>query len=127
MDKLYELYLADQITKEGFGEKYHPLAERQKQIDDQLPRLQAELDYQRIQLLSSDQVVGDARDLYSRWGELGGEEKRDIVEAITESIVIGEDEVAINLSYLPNPQIITGNKATPHQGFMAATSWKRAG
>ncbi len=112
-DKLYELYLGDRITAEGFGERYHPLAERLKQIEDQLPRLQAELDYQQIQLLSSDQVVADARDLYSRWPQLEQGEKRSIIEAITERIVIGKEEVAIDLSYLPFHSRDDGKKG-PH-------------
>lgn len=40
MDKLYNLYLADEISREGFGARYHPLEERQKQITDQMPHLQ---------------------------------------------------------------------------------------
>ncbi|HEV2173671.1 MAG TPA: recombinase family protein, partial [Nitrospira sp.] len=40
-DKLYELYLADQITKEGFGERYRPLSERLKQVENEQPKVQA--------------------------------------------------------------------------------------
>src|SRR3546814_1692571 len=35
MDKLYELYLSEQISKEGFGARNGPLEERLRQIDDQ--------------------------------------------------------------------------------------------
>jgi len=101
MDKLYDLYMAEQITKEGFGERYHPLDQRLKQIEDQLPELQAQLDVMKIHYLSSDQIIAEARDLYTRWPLLPMGDKRSIVEAITESIVIGKDEVNINLCYLP--------------------------
>jgi len=102
MDKLYDLYMSEEITKQGFGEKYHPLAERLEQVEDQLPTLQAELDVLKIHYLSSDEIVTEARDLYGRWSTLSAEDKRTIVEAITESIVVGEDEISINLCYLPS-------------------------
>ena len=101
MDKLYQLYLDDGITKGGFGERYHPLEERLRQIEEELPRTQAEHDLMKITYLSSDQVIADARDLYGRWPELPTEEKRQIIEAITENVIVGKEEVAINLLYVP--------------------------
>lgn len=126
MDKLYNLYQADGITKEGFGVRYHPLADREKQIENELPRLQAELDLMKISHLSREEIVTEARDLYSRWEDLSPEDKRHIVETITERIVVGKDEVSINLLYLP-PFLDADKRATRHQGFMAAISCTRAG
>jgi site-specific DNA recombinase len=102
MDKLYDLYMSDEITKTGFGEKYHPLSERLEQVENQQPELQAELDVLKIHYLSSDEILSEARNLYGRWGNLAPEEKRTIVEAITESIVVGDDEISIHLHYLPS-------------------------
>ncbi|MBT4512856.1 MAG: recombinase family protein [Chloroflexi bacterium] len=101
MDKTYKLYLDDQITPEGFGNRYKPLEARLKQIQDQVPEIQGEIDFLKIQYLSSDQILNEAKDLYSRWPELNDEEKRRIVESITEKIVVGTDDVTINLCYLP--------------------------
>ena len=102
MEKVYRLYLDDQITPQGFGTRYKPLEERVGQIEDQLPQLQAEIDFLRIQYLSSDQILTEAQDLYSRWEDLSPEEKRRIVESITEKIIVGEGEVTIHLAYLPS-------------------------
>lgn len=102
MDKVYQLYLADKITPDGFAERYGPLEVRAKSIADQLPELQAEIDYQKTQLLSSAEIVSEARDLYSRWSELDESEKRGIIEAITERVVVGQTEVSIELAYLPS-------------------------
>lgn len=102
IDKLYDLYLAGEIPKEGFGKKYRPLEERFKQLDDQIPALQGEVDFLKIQYLSSDEIVSEAQDLYTRWPELTNEEKRRIVETITDSIIVAADgEITINLCYLP--------------------------
>ena len=42
--KEYRLYSDGGLTAEESGKFYRPLEERQKQLDDELPRLQAEVD-----------------------------------------------------------------------------------
>lgn len=143
IDKLYDLYQSNMIDKEGFGAKYQPLAERKRQLADELPALQAELDVLKISHLSQEEIVAEARDLYSRWPTLPYEERRRIVETITERIVIGKGEVEISLFYAPpassgggggpraggnggstppSTPLDHGNSATKPQGFIAATS-----
>ncbi|MDP2652210.1 MAG: recombinase family protein [bacterium] len=102
MDRVYRLYIDEAITPKGFGSRYKPLEERLEQIGRQIPEVQAEIDFFRIQYLSSDQILTEARDLSSRWPDLTQAEKRTIVESITEKIAVGADEVAINLCYLPS-------------------------
>ena len=102
MNKVYQLYVDDQISKDGFGRQYRPLEERLKQLDDQIPHLQGEIDFLKIQYLSSDEIINEAKDLYSRWPQLQRDEKRKVVENITDKILIGKDEVAIHLFYLPS-------------------------
>ena len=79
MEKVYRLYLDDEITPRGFGTSYKPLEGRLGQIEDQLPQLQAEIDFLRIQSLFSEQLLMEAQDLYSRREDLSPEEKRRIV------------------------------------------------
>lgn len=71
------------------------------QLEDEIPRLEAECDYIRISHLSEDQILEEARNLSAQWPHMEFEEKRRLVEAITESIKIGENSVEINLFYLP--------------------------
>jgi seryl-tRNA synthetase len=129
MDKLYDLYMNDQISKDGFGRKHKPLEERFNQMEVQLPKLQGEIDFLKIKNLSSEQIMAETRDLHSRWSILSQDEQRQIVETITESIVINEDEVAVNLHYLPFllSSLNDNNLAMNAQGFMAATSMKLDG
>ena len=101
MEKLYDLYQSGSIDKQGFGAKYHPLANRQRQLDDEIPKNQAELDVLKIAHLSQEEIVSEARDLFARWPTLPVDERRRIVEAITERITIGKDEVEIDLYYAP--------------------------
>ncbi len=124
MTKLYKLHMADQLSAESFGALWRPLEERAQQIDDELPRLQADLDYRKIQIHSSDEIIAEARDLYGRWPDLTFEEKRQIVETITERIEITSDAVIIHLSYDPSASKDTTN--TQRRNVRAATTATRA-
>jgi len=126
IDFLIELYSKGQLTADGFGERNLPLEKRLAQIKEDIPVLQAEIDFMKIQSISSDQIISEAQDLYASWQNLPFEEKRAIVEAIVDRIDVAKTKVSISLYYQP----VLGNedlKATRPQGFMAATSWKRAG
>ena len=102
MDKTYKLYIDDQISKAGFGKRYKPMEERLSQIDEQIPALEGQIDYLKNQYLSKDEILHEARDLYSRWPKLERKEKRQIIENITENIIIGQKDITINLCYLPS-------------------------
>ena len=103
MDRMYDLYIKGEIAAEGFGSRYKPLEEQAKQLDNELPRLQAEVDLLKVSYLSKDQMVNNARDLYDKWPELAHEEKRQVVETITHRIEVGKGELHIDLCYLPGP------------------------
>jgi site-specific DNA recombinase len=84
----------------GFGKFYKPLEDRTKQLEADLPRLQAEIDVGRVHEISAEGIVSEAQNLHRLWPTLESEEKRRIVEAITEKIVVGKDEIDITLCYL---------------------------
>lgn len=125
-DTAFQLYAAGELSKEDFGRRHRPLSERRTQLEEELPRLQAEHDVLRIASVSRAEAIGEARDLTTRWGDLPHEEKRQIVEAITDRIVVGRADVEITLLHLPEVGS-SADKATRPHGFMAATNWKRAG
>jgi len=120
MDKLYSLYQADEISRDGFGARYRPLEERLQQITDQVPHLQGEIDFLKVQYLSSDEILTEARDVYSRWPDLEQAEKRKIIESILQKIVVGHEDVAISLAYLPSSAEIMTERQRNVRG-----SWRR--
>ena len=124
---LIDLYQAGGLPKEDFGPRYQPLADRIRQIEDELPALEASRDVLKINSLSAEEVVSAATDLYARWPTLSREEQRSIVEAIIDRITVGTDEVAISLLLSDNSPSDAVELATHRQGFIAAMSWKRAG
>lgn len=113
IDGLVKMRSRDEISKDMFLEQYQPLEERYRQLNDQLPELQAAVDVIRVQYQSSDVVLHDAQDLYSRWDSLSFEDKRHIVELITDKIIVEKEDIHIKLSYLPTPKNEQNPPATP--------------
>jgi site-specific DNA recombinase len=73
--------------------------ERQKQLVAEIPRLEAEVDILKVSNLSAEEIASQASNLYDHWQTMQSEEKREIIEIITKKIIIGKDEITINLSY----------------------------
>ncbi|WP_300299063.1 recombinase family protein [Ferrovibrio sp.] len=113
MDRLYRLYMDEGLSIDEFRRRYGPLEEQVKQIDRELPRLHAELDILKIHHISREEVFAEASDLYARWSVLSHEEKRTIVEAVTDKIVVGTDEIEVNLSHIFPPEMAAiGQRST---------------
>ncbi len=123
MDKLYRLYLDDGISKPQFVTRYRPLEERLEQLDNEIPRLTAEVDFRTMQILSSAEIVDQAQSLYSRWEHLSRQEKRVIVESITERIIFGENEIQIELNSMPaGTPSLSSQEATIEQHNLRGSS-----
>jgi site-specific DNA recombinase len=101
MKQTHQLYLDGQVTPQGFGQFYKPAEERLNQLCAELPKLEAEVAYLKVNDVSDEEVLSEARTLYDRWPKLTNDEKRKIAEAIVEKIVIGDGEIDLMLSYLP--------------------------
>lgn len=123
MDKVYRLYMDDQISPDGFGRTYKPLEERLKALEAESPRLQGELDFLKVQYLTKDDILTETRDLYERWPSLTAEEKRAIIDAIVVNIMVGKEVVEIDLSPFPGPPEAVGKR----QHNLTGSSRRRAG
>lgn len=122
MDKLYRLYLDGGLSSKSFGERHRPLEERTEQLDAEIPRLQGEADYLAVEHASAAEIAVEAGTLYSRWGELSFEERREIVERAVKVIVVGEREVTIRLAYDPPT---TSARPAPQNQVLAETPRKQ--
>jgi site-specific DNA recombinase len=110
MKQTHRLYVDGHITPQGFGEFYKPAEQRLNQLASELPKLQAEVDFLKINKLSSDDILHEASTLYDRWPKLPTEDKRKIVECLVEKIVIGDGEIDITLSHLPSSEEVCKNQ-----------------
>ncbi len=107
MRKVYQLYQTDQVSPEGFGKLYRPLEEQERALASELPKLQGEVDAIEIHQLAADEVVSEASNLHDRWPTFTQEEKRRIIESMTEKIVVTGDEIDLTLCYAPSCEELT--------------------
>lgn len=99
---LIDLRIKGELNAETLAPYIKPLEEQANQLEYQLPALEAEVDFLRIEQLSSETVLHGAKDLYKNWKTLPFEEKRSIIEVITKDITVSKSAININLSYQPN-------------------------
>ena len=104
MHQTHQLFLDRHISGEGFRELYGPAEERLRQLNAELPKLEAEVDFLKVNKLSADDVLREAGSQYERWPSMLPTDKRKIVEALIEKIVIGEGEIDITFSHLPSSE-----------------------
>lgn len=117
LDRLVKALADGEIPSKGFGLRYRPVEERFNQLQDEIPRLQAELDFMRIERLSSDQIVSEAQDLATRWPDLTDDEKRTVVENVTDRITVGENEINIELFCLPATDKTSSTRQRSHRAL----------
>ena len=102
IERLYKLYQDGRISGEEFGRFFRPVEERRKQIEESLPKLRAELDQCEVGALSAEEILAEVLNLAEFWDKMDREEKRTLVESVTDKIVVGQGEIEINLCYLPS-------------------------
>jgi site-specific DNA recombinase len=102
--KTHKLYLADQISVEGFGAIAKPAEARLSQLNAELPKLEAEVDFMRVNKLSADDVMHEANTMYDQWPTLAIEDKRKVMEALVEKVTIGNGEIDITFSCVPSSE-----------------------
>jgi site-specific DNA recombinase len=110
MHQTHQLYLHKQISGDGFRDLYAPAEQRLNQLVTELPKLEAEVDFLKVNKLSADDVLHEANTLYERWPKLPVPDKRKIVEALIEKIVIGNGEIDITFSHLPSSEELCKNQ-----------------
>lgn len=130
IDGLVKMRANGEMDKEMFQEQYKPLEERYLQLNEQIPELQSNVDVLTIQSKSSAVIMHDAKDLYSKWDKLAYEEKRHIIELITNVIVVGTENIHIKLSYVPVPSTNQDpppiqNQSNSENGGKSQAPWKR--
>lgn len=110
-----QLYYDGKVDANGFEEYHTPLREELKQNEESRLKLQASVDAISLQSLSNEQVVYDAQDLHSQWNDFTPSEKRIIIDAITDGITVGKEDIEIKLHYIPTlvkPENLQPSKTT---------------
>jgi site-specific DNA recombinase len=110
MKQTHQLYLDGHVTPQGFGEFYKPAEKRLNQLLVELPKLEADFARLKVDQVSVEEVIHEARNLYEQWPKLGVDQKRAIVESIFERVEIGEGKIKITYSGLPSSEELCKNQ-----------------
>ena len=89
---ILDLHSKGQIPTEAFKEYHEAPYQQLQQLNDELPKIEAEIRALKIQQESIHVVMDDAINLYNNWDQFTQDQKRRIVEMITEKITIGLDD-----------------------------------
>ena len=104
MKQTHRLYVEGHITPKGFGDFYKPAEERLNQLTVELPKLEAEVDFLKVNQLSADDVLHEANSIHEQWPNMPVPAKRQIVETLIEKIAIGDGEIDITFSHIPSSE-----------------------
>ncbi|MBX7208558.1 MAG: recombinase family protein [Verrucomicrobiaceae bacterium] len=121
-DRMLRLYLDGSVTSEQFKQFNQPLVDQTRQVDDEVGRLQSEIDILKIDSLSGEQLVAEALDLHARWPTMTPDEKRRVIEQMVRSIEIGDGEANLHLIQLPSYKEITNWQNTYRRANTAVRS-----
>jgi site-specific DNA recombinase len=102
IQRTYDLYQQEKLDADGFSKFYAPLEERRKQLEAEIPRLEAEVDILKVNNQSAEEISSQAKNLYDHWQTMQPKEKREIIEIITDKIIIGKGEITISFLYSPS-------------------------
>lgn len=102
MGSLLQLHHKGQIPTAGFKSFYEPLDTRMKQIEASIIETEGQLDILKVTRMDGEQILDNAENLYERWPALDETAKRQVVEDLTESIIIGTEDITIKFGYNPN-------------------------
>jgi site-specific DNA recombinase len=116
MDKAFDAYVKDEITVEGFGARNRPLEARLREIDEELPRLEGEVDFLKIEHLSGEEIATGGQDFWTRWPGMSTEEKRTLVETYVRRVTVGKDEISFQLYHFPVSPEIAANRQRSGRG-----------
>lgn len=122
LDNLIELHLSKELATEGFKHHYNPPFEQLQQIQAQIPLIEGEILAIRQNEESSKYLFSEAQNLYTKWNTLNRDEKRNIIESITDSIIIDNEDITINLKYLMPPSSINPTDGQHNSALVVITT-----
>ena len=73
-----------------------------REFGETVVQFDAEAAILKVNNLSAEEIASQASSLYDHWQTMEPEAKREIVEVITDKVIVGKDEITINLTYSPS-------------------------
>jgi site-specific DNA recombinase len=124
VSNILDLYHEGKLPMDAFEEYHSPVYQNQIQVEQSMMVLQGQIDSLWMQSLDNVQVLSDAQNLHKQWNTFTQEEKKNIIETITISIVVGREDMEINLNYYPilTPEKIKSKSIACRDNYNSASN-----
>ncbi|MDC9715098.1 MAG: hypothetical protein PSN36_04685 [Gammaproteobacteria bacterium] len=93
--------MKDGISVSGFERTAKPIDERLDELEKSIPEAEAQIDILKDNALNEDTLQQEGRNLYDKWNSLSDKEKISVIQTLTDSIRVCNEEVEINLHFSP--------------------------
>ena len=112
-DRCFDLYEQKALSVEQLKERFQPLDARKRDLEREIVGLEAEVGALSLEEVSCEHIAAEGRTFYDEWPKLDEERKRSIVELLLRDIVIGKEDVTVNLFTLPVFEMMSDGQRTP--------------
>lgn len=101
IDNLLDLFNDGSLDKKIFSEKIKEQQERKQQLENEIPRLEGEIDFIKTSEIGKDFILTKATTLYALWDTLDNDSKVKIVKELLSGVSLNKKEVIFEYFYLP--------------------------
>jgi site-specific DNA recombinase len=105
IENILLLHTEGKIPTEAFHSYHQKPYEQLQQVSVSIEEIEQEIQVNSVTKKSTNEVLELAKDLFEKWTTLSHEQKREVIETITDKIIVGKDEIDITLfKILPDRQ-----------------------
>ncbi|WP_340201976.1 recombinase family protein [Ascidiimonas sp. W6] len=97
IESILLLHTEGKIATEAFHTYHQKPYEQIQQVESSITELERDISFDNVAEKSTNEVLELAKNLFEKWEHLTHEQKREVIETITEKIIIGKEEIDINL------------------------------
>ncbi|MFD1063696.1 recombinase family protein [Winogradskyella litorisediminis] len=104
LKNLLHLHSSGQIPTDAFKEYHDVPYKKSKKLEQQILKLESEIASDSIRQNSTSFIIDNSKEIYNKWDSYNRDTKRDIIETVLDTIVIGHDTISFNLKRLTPPK-----------------------
>ncbi|CAL2093349.1 Site-specific DNA recombinase [Tenacibaculum sp. 190524A02b] len=103
LQNLLQLHTSGQIPTEAFKEYHDKPYKESKKLEQKILNLESEIANDSIHQNSTHFIINNSKEIYSKWDSYDRKNKREIIETVLDTIIIGHDTISFNLKRLTLP------------------------
>tara|TARA_A100001015_G_C14690543_1_gene594284 strand:- start:91 stop:681 length:591 start_codon:yes stop_codon:yes gene_type:complete len=97
LEQILLLHTEGKIATEAFDTYHQKPYEQLQQIEQSIHELENDVTLNQKTEDSTSEILSQAKNLFAEWNTFNDNQKREIIETITDKIIVGEKEIDIRL------------------------------